>query len=69
MLTIRHFFVGDLGSLEVILNELEEFGKVAGPKINKEKTALLLIGKKEKRWKLPNIDLTWTEGPVKYLVF
>lgn len=63
------FFVRDLESLETILNELEVFGRVAGPKINKEKTALLWIGNKEKRWKLPNIDMLWTEGPVKYLGF
>ena len=63
------FFVGDVKSLPVILKELEEFGRVAGPKLNKEKTTLLWIGKKESRWKLPNIDLEWTEGPVKYLGF
>ena len=63
------FLVGDVKSLPVILKELEEFGRVAGPKINKEKTTLLWIGKKESRWKLPNIDVVWTEGPVKYLKF
>ena len=63
------FFVRDAKSLETILNELEDFGRVAGPKINQEKTALLWIGNKDKRWELPNIDLAWTDGPVKYLGF
>ena len=63
------FFVKDCESLETILNELENFGRVAGPKINKEKTALLWIGSIEKRWKLQNTDLIWTDGPVKYLGF
>ena len=63
------FFVGDSRSLEIILSELDEFGKVAGPMINKEKTSLLWIGKKDRRWKLSNIDLLWTDEPVRYLGF
>ena len=34
------FFVGDENSLKDILKELDEFGRVASPKINKDKTAL-----------------------------
>ena len=63
------FFVADKDSLEVILKELDMFGKVAGPKINKEKTAMLWVGKKENRWNLSDMELTWEEDVIRYLGF
>ena len=38
------FFVHDESSLQEILKELEIFGKLAGPKLNKEKTVMMWIG-------------------------
>ena len=38
------FFVKDKLSLLNILNELDLFGNIAGPKLNKDKTVLFWIG-------------------------
>ena len=38
------FFMWDKRSLEIISEELELFGKVAGPKLNKSKTAVMWLG-------------------------
>ena len=61
------FFIRDECSLKEILDELCLFGKVAGPKLNKDKTIMMWIGDKSKRWNLKQHDLIWTEKPIKYL--
>ena len=55
--------------MKVILKELDEFGRVAGPNINNDKTALLWIGKKDNKWDISYLDLIWADGPIKYLGF
>ena len=61
------FDVSDINSFENILIELEVFGKVAGPKLNREKTVLIWIGTACQRWSLSCFGLHWTDEPVKYL--
>ena len=38
------FFIRDESSLKKILDELSLFGKVAGPKLNKDKSIMMWIG-------------------------
>lgn len=61
------FFVQDENSVKEILNELNKFGKIAGPKINKEKTALIWLGDTSKKYDIKKYDLIWADKPVKYL--
>ena len=61
------FFVEDEDSLREILKELNLFGRIAGPKINKEKTALFWLGDTSKRYSVTCYDLLWANKPVKYL--
>ena len=60
-------FFREKSSLKYILKELELFGKVAGPVVNKEKTILKWLGPKQKRWDLYHYGIPWSEGCVKYL--
>ena len=61
------FYVSDINYFENILIELEVFGDVAGPKLNREKTVLIWIGTACQRWSLSCFGLHWTDEPVKYL--
>ena len=61
------FVVRNESSLKEILNELNLFGKVAGPKLNKDKTTTIWMGDFCKRWNLSQYNLTWAEKPIKYL--
>ena len=61
------FVVRNESSLKEIIHELNIFGKVAGPKLNKNKTVTIWIGDFRKRWNLLPYNLTWAEKPIKYL--
>ena len=61
------FFVQDENSLQEILLELQVFGDVAGPKLNKDKTSMLWLGNMSKAWDVTKYALKWTETPMKYL--
>ena len=61
------FFVPDETSLNGILHELNQFGEVAGPRINKEKTAMIWLGDTDRSWNLENHDLKWSHKPIRYL--
>ena len=63
------FFMSDKRSLEIISEELELFGKVAGPKLNKSKTAVMWLGDSKSKWLLDDLGLSWTDAPTKYLGF
>ena len=63
------FFVSDKRSLEIINEELELFGNVAGPKLNKTKTAVMWLGDINSKWSLNDLGLSWTDAPTKYLGF
>ena len=63
------FFVSDKRSLEIINEELELFGSVAGPKLNKTKTAVMWLGDINSKWSLNDLGLSWTDAPTKYLGF
>ena len=61
------FFVPDETSLNGILHELNQFGEVAGPRITKEKTAMIWLGDTDRSWNLENHDLKWSHKPIRYL--
>ena len=61
------FIVRNESSLKEILKELNLFGKIAGPKLNNDKTINIWIGDLAKRWNLSQYNLTWSEKPIKYL--
>ena len=61
------FLLKDDSSLKETIKELTLFGKVAGPKLNKDKTIMMWIGDNSKRWNLTQHSLTWNEKPIKYL--
>ena len=61
------FFVQDENSLDQILNELQFFGDVAGPQINKDKTFMIWLGDQSKCWNLDKYHLKWANKPVRYL--
>ena len=63
------FFVSDKRSLEIINEELELYGNVAGPKLNKTKTAVMWLGDINSKWSLNDLGLSWTDAPTKYLGF
>ena len=60
------FFVPDETSLKGILYELNKFGEVAGPRINKEKTVMIWLGDTGRSWNLEKHDLKWTHKPIRY---
>ena len=49
------------------MKELNKFGEVAGPKLNKDKTTLTWIGNEIDKWELLDHVLSWSDEPVKYL--
>ena len=46
------------------MNEIDEFGRVAGPVINKTKTSLKW---QKQKWNFDGFGLQWEEGCIKYL--
>ena len=46
------FLLKDDSFLKETIKELTLFGKVAGPKLNKDKTTMMWIGDNSKRWNL-----------------
>ena len=60
------FFREEL-SLHYIMNEIDEFGRVAGPVINKNKTSLKWLGPMKQTWNFDEFGLKWEEGCIKYL--
>ena len=43
------------------------FEKVAGPRLNKDKTVMMWMGNVNEGWDLKQYGLVWTEKPIKYL--
>ena len=61
------FFVPDVTSLKEILYELNQFGNLAGTKINKDKTVMIWLGDMDRSWNIDIYNLKWSHTPVKYL--
>ena len=53
----------------MISEELELFGNVAGPTLNKTETAVMWLGDTNSIWSLNDLGLSWTDTPIKYLGF
>ena len=62
-------FLDNKKSMATALNELHEFGRVAGPSVNKSKTVVKWLSgnKNVHKWDISDFDLQWDENCVKYL--
>ena len=60
-------FLRNKESLGMVLKELHEFEKVAGPSVNKNKTIMKWLGSKQNQWNISDFELQWDEKCVKYL--
>jgi len=58
----------DIKSAENFLTELENFEKISGLKINKEKTDAMWLGLNKHSNNMP-LGIKWSKDPIKYLVF
>ena len=67
MLMIHHYLLAKKESLYNVLTEINAFGNVAGPVLNKDKTVLKWLGNPQEKWNISVYDMEWTERPVKYL--
>ena len=60
-------FLREKSSMKYILDELDKFGNVAGPVVNKDKTMLKWLGSAKNHWNYEKYGLHWTTGCIKYL--
>ena len=54
-------FFRNESSMQYILNELHEFGTVAGPVLNKNKTCLKWLGPTDNKWNFNDLGFYWEE--------
>ena len=53
--------------MKYIVEELDQFGCVAGPVINKDKKILKWLGPIKHKWNFENFGLYWANDCIKYL--